>query len=78
TVEFSYEDNSGEVTKRRVQVNAIRKKYHFSGFCLLRNAPRTFKFASIRGKVVRVSTGEVLSKNDWLIELQELLNEKTN
>lgn len=71
-VEFSYQDNSGDVTKRRVEVQAIRKKYHFSGFCLLRNAPRTFKFANIKGKIVRVSTGEVLAKNDWLIELQEM------
>ncbi len=72
-VEFDYIDNSGEITKRRVEVQKIRKKYHFSGHCHLRNAPRTFKFQNIKGKIVRVATGEVLSKNDWLIELRDLV-----
>lgn len=69
TLNFSYIDSSGEITKRTVVVQSISSNStheYLEGKCLTRKASRTFRVDRIIGNIVDESTGEILSKEDLL------------
>lgn len=59
TVQFSYMDADGFPSERRVRVHSVDGDL-LTGFCLLRQAERTFRLDRIQGKIVRESTGEMI------------------
>lgn len=65
-IQFCYTDADGNFTFRNVVVSSIDGEY-LKGFDLERRASRTFKIERIDNEIIDVSTGEVLSKRDWII-----------
>lgn len=63
-VAFSYIDAAGNFTQREVTVNQVTGTY-VKGWCHERRAARTFRLDSIIQDVTLLSTGEVISVNDW-------------
>ncbi|MDA1381696.1 hypothetical protein PCI56_23710 [Plesiomonas shigelloides subsp. oncorhynchi] len=63
-ISFSYIDTKNNFTQRRVSVNSITNTY-IKGYCLDRQATRTFKIDSIIGDVVLISTGEEVPVTAW-------------
>lgn len=70
-VEFRYRDSEGARSKRRVLVTEMADEY-FVGFCLLRNATRTFRYDRVHGLVTHIDTGEMLSCEEWLEQAEAL------
>lgn len=67
-VAFTYSDAFGNVTDREVIVHRADRQY-FAGYCMEREAERTFRYDRIVGEVVRTDTGEALSATAWMREL---------
>ncbi len=67
-IQFSYCDYNGSHTDRRVAVQLVDGE-HFQGYCFLRSANRTFRFENIIGPVIRISTGEILTVDEWRLEV---------
>jgi hypothetical protein len=67
-VTFTYEDAFGNVTDREVVVHRADRQC-FAGYCMERQAERTFRYDRIVGEVVRTDTGEALSAKAWMREL---------
>lgn len=63
-VAFSYIDAAGNFTQRKVTVNQVTGTY-VKGWCHERRAARTFRLDSIIQDITLLSTGEVISVNDW-------------
>ena len=63
-VAFSYIDADSNFTQREVSVNQVTGTY-VKGWCHERKAARTFRLDSILQDVTLLSTGEVISVNDW-------------
>lgn len=63
-VAFSYIDAAGNFTQREVTVNQVTGTY-VKGWCHERRAARTFRLDSIIQDITLLSTGEVISVNDW-------------
>lgn len=63
-VAFSYIDADSNFTKRKVSVNQVTGTY-VKGWCHERRATRTFRLDSIIQDVTLLSTGEVMTVNDW-------------
>lgn len=63
-ISFSYIDTKNNYSHRRVSVNSITNTY-IKGYCLDRQATRTFKIDSIIGDVVLISTGEEVPVTAW-------------
>lgn len=63
-IAFDYEDAQGNKTSRQVK-NPVRFTYaqndYINGFCLTRQAGRTFRFDRICGEIVDAETGEIIS-----------------
>ena len=64
TVEFSYTNAEGVGSKRIVDVKEKKEEY-FSGYCHFRNEKRTFRYDRIDGDIVIISTGEVVSPENF-------------
>ncbi|HGO5816251.1 TPA: hypothetical protein ACK3JR_002170 [Mannheimia haemolytica] len=64
-IQFWYTDIEGNVTFRNVKVTSLDSEY-LKGFDLDKRANRTFKIERIDDEIIDVSTGEILSKRDWL------------
>lgn len=64
-IQFWYTDVEGNFTFRNVRVTSINREY-LKGFDLDRRATRTFKIERIDDEIIDVSTGEILSKKDWI------------
>lgn len=63
-VAFSYIDADSNFTQREVSVSQVTGTY-VKGWCHERKAVRTFRLDSILQDVTLLSTGEVISVNDW-------------
>lgn len=61
---FSYMDHHGQASRRRVRVMRIASndgRQYLEGFCLERNAMRTFRVDRIDGDLTDAETGELLN-----------------
>ncbi len=63
-VAFSYIDADSNFTQREISVSQVTGTY-VKGWCHERKAVRTFRLDSILQDVTLLSTGEVISVNDW-------------
>ncbi|MEK6294213.1 MAG: hypothetical protein V4793_23070 [Paraburkholderia tropica] len=68
-IKFSYRDYEGNSTTRKVRVHRVSDA-HFEGFCLMRGATRTFKITNVTSQITRIETGEILSVDEWMAELE--------
>lgn len=59
-IEFDYRDARGKDSHRHVYVEAVDQEY-FQGFCFKASDTRTFVIGRVKGKVIDVDTGELLS-----------------
>ncbi|RGE46140.1 hypothetical protein DZC30_05060 [Comamonas testosteroni] len=72
--QFSYSDNFGAASVRTVNVTGVTKKgrqEYLEGFCQLRMDVRTFRTDRIRGDLVDVGTGELVSVKRLLSTVRE-------
>jgi hypothetical protein len=63
-IRFEYEDRSGDMSAREVEVTAISDEY-FEGWCRGRKAARTFRLDRVSGEVVSLETGEIDDPYAW-------------
>lgn len=70
TIHFTYETADGDVMERHVVVQAVDGIY-IDGFCLMRQAVRTFRLDRIIGNVTSENTGEVLAPAEWTAEFSD-------
>lgn len=63
-IEFDYVDRHGDKSHRHVKVSSIDDEY-FEGICAEAGSTRTFVIGRVRGRVLDVETGELLSPNKW-------------
>lgn len=70
-IAFDYEDAQGNKTSRQVK-NPVRFTYaqndYINGFCLTRQAARTFRIDRIRGDIADAETGEIITP-DRILEV---------
>lgn len=66
-IEFSYHDARGNASHRRVEVEAVDREY-FQGHCHKAGAERTFVIGRVRGKVLDLDSGELLTPKTWAEE----------
>lgn len=59
TVTFLYENAQGEISDREIDVDQVGTS-HFSGFCHLENAERTFRFDRILGMATLADSGKMV------------------
>jgi hypothetical protein len=64
TITFDYLDARGNESHRTVEVTAVDDEY-FEGLCFTAGDTRTFVIARVQGKVMDVSTGELLTSRLW-------------
>lgn len=77
TIEITYRDEKGAVTKRRVVVYSVNSLY-IVGFCLLRNEQRTFRVDRIQGSIICLSTAEILAPSEaWKIGIHRQQYQRT-
>lgn len=69
TIRFTYRDSKGDYSDRRVVVNVLDEEY-FQGFCLSRNATRTFRLDRIVGDVTSETTGEIAQIWRWVDQIR--------
>lgn len=70
TIRFTYRDSKGDYSDRRVVVNVLDEEY-FQGFCLSRNAIRTFRLDRIVGDVTSETTGEIAPTFRWADQIRQ-------
>lgn len=70
TIQFTYRDAKGQVSHRIVQVYMVDGTY-IDGFCMDRQADRTFRVDRIIGEVISESTGEVMEPREWIDRFNE-------
>lgn len=61
---FTYTDHEGQSSRRRVRVMGIASndgRQYLDGYCLDRNAVRTFRVDRIQGDLTDIETGELLN-----------------
>ncbi|WP_052369824.1 helix-turn-helix transcriptional regulator [Comamonas aquatica] len=61
---FSYTDHEGQSSRRRVRVMGIASndgRQYLDGYCLDRNAMRTFRVDRIQGEMTDAETGELVN-----------------
>ncbi|NBB66948.1 hypothetical protein A6B39_05180 [Mannheimia granulomatis] len=64
-IQFWYTDFNGNLTKRNVRINSLDDEY-LEAFDLDKREERTFRVERIDDEIVDLSTGELLSKVEWL------------
>lgn len=82
TIQFGYTDNDGNYSYRTVDIKKLDSEY-LEAFCHKRQDMRTFRLDRMHNEIVDVSTGEILSKSEWLkykraIKSKKTANTKTN
>lgn len=65
SIQFWYTDFKGNLTKRNVRINSLDDEY-LEAFDLDKHEERTFRIERIDDEIVDLSTGELLSKAEWL------------
>ncbi|SUX30700.1 Uncharacterised protein [Chromobacterium vaccinii] len=70
TIRFTYRDSKGDYSDRRVVVNVLDEEY-FQGFCLSRNATRSFRLDRIVGDVTSETTGEIAPTFRWADQIRQ-------
>lgn len=64
-IQFWYTDFEGNLTKRNVRIKSLDDEY-LEAFDLDKQGDRTFRVERIDDEVIDLTTGEILSKMDWL------------
>lgn len=64
-IQFWYTDFEGNLTKRNVRIKSLDDEY-LEAFDLDKREDRTFRVERIDDEVIDLTTGEILSKMDWL------------
>lgn len=65
TIQFWYTDFEGNLTHRTVDVKKLDSEY-LEAYCHDREDMRTFRVERIDDEIIDLSTGEILTKTDWL------------
>jgi hypothetical protein len=68
-VQFSYRDDAGQQTQRRVSVAAVDEQY-FEGYCHMRRATRTFITRRVVGEMTSLQTGEIVRSSIWARQMR--------
>lgn len=69
-IEFDYVDARGKKSRRSVDVSAVDAEY-LEGFCHEAQATRTFVIGRVRGKVLDLLTGELLTPKRWAAQARK-------
>lgn len=70
TITFDYIDARGNESHRTVEVTAVDDEY-FEGLCFTAGETRTFVIGRVQGKVMDVSTGEMLTARKWAAQARK-------
>lgn len=70
TITFNYVDARGRESHRTVEVTAVDDEY-FEGLCFTAGETRTFAIGRVQGKVMDVSTGQLLTAEQWATQARQ-------
>lgn len=64
-IQFWYTDGDGNFTHRNIRILSVDSEY-LEGFDLDKKAERTFRIERMDNEIIDLSTGEILTKEEWL------------